>query len=231
VSARAPGKIRIVAGSRRGRLLKVPQTEVTRPTGEKIREAIFDALGPVTGLRVLDLFAGTGAMGLEALSRGARECVFVEEDPAVAKVLRANVAALDFEAESRVINAGYGQALGSLVKAAPGPGSESDGSPPAGSGPGPGAERGARLKLGPGAAPRAGSKPGFDLLFVDPPYRMLSEVEAMVTPILPSLLSAEGLAVIEGDRAARVTFGGEPVFDRAYGDTRVVMIKMRRNGC
>ncbi len=219
MSARAPGKIRIVAGSRRGRLLKVPQTEVTRPTGEKIREAIFDALGPVTGLRVLDLFAGTGAMGLEALSRGARECVFVEEDPAVAKVLRANVAALDFEAESRVINADYGQALGSLVKAAPGSGAESDGSPRAGSGP------------GPGAAPRAGSKPGFDLLFVDPPYRMLSEVEAMVTPILPSLLSAEGLAVIEGDRAARVTFGGEPVFDRAYGDTRVVMIKMRRNGC
>jgi 16S rRNA (guanine966-N2)-methyltransferase len=227
VSARAPGKIRIVAGSRRGRLLKVPQTEVTRPTGEKIREAIFDALGPVTGLRVLDLFAGTGAMGLEALSRGARECVFVEEDPAVAKVLRANVAALDFEAESRVINADYGQALGSLVKAAPGSGAEGDTSLRVGPEPGPGAERGASLKAGPGAGP----KPGFDLLFVDPPYRMLSEVEAMVTPILPSLLSAEGLAVIEGDRAARVTFGGEPVFDRAYGDTRVVMIKMRRNGC
>ena len=96
-----------------------------------------------------------------------------------------------------------------------------------GSEPGPSAEGGAGLESG----SRAGSGPGFDLLFVDPPYRMLSEVEAMVTPVLSSLLSAEGLAVFEGDRATPIMFSGEPVFDRAYGDTRVVMIKMRRNGC
>ena len=102
---------------------------MTRPTGEKVREAIFDVLGPVTGLRVLDLFAGTGAMGLEALSRGARECVFVEEAPVVAKTLRENVAALDFEAESRVINASYKQALRLLVETAPGAGTPNGGVP------------------------------------------------------------------------------------------------------
>ncbi|NLV71610.1 MAG: 16S rRNA (guanine(966)-N(2))-methyltransferase RsmD [Actinobacteria bacterium] len=188
MSARTPGRIRIVAGSRRGRLIRVPKGRGTRPTAEKVREAVFNALGSVTGLRALDLFAGTGAMGLEALSRGARECVFVEEDPVVAKILSENVASLGFIAESRVINTGYQQALTNLIS--------------------------------------AGS--GFDLLFIDPPYRMLAEAEAVVTPLLSSLLSVEGLTVIEGDRAARVGFGGEPVFDRIYGDTRVVMVRMRR---
>lgn len=189
MSGRTPGKVRIVAGSRRGRRLRVPPGEATRPTSEKVREAIFDVLGPVAGLRVLDLFAGTGAMGLEALSRGARSCVFVEGDPAVAGVLRENIAALEYDADCRVINAGYVRALGALAQ----------------------------------------GEPGFDLLFVDPPYRMLAEVEAMVTPLMSSLLSVDGVAVVEGDRATRVTLGQHPVFDRTYGDTRVVMIGMRRS--
>ena len=70
--ARTPsGRVRIVAGSKRGQRLKVPAASDVRPTSERVREAIFAALGPVEGLRVLDLFAGTGAMGLEALSRGS----------------------------------------------------------------------------------------------------------------------------------------------------------------
>jgi len=186
--ARGPGRVRIVGGAKRGRLLKVPPGGVTRPTGEMVREAVFDALGPVAGLRVLDLFAGTGAMGLEALSRGARDCVFVEEDRGVCTVLRANIAALEYEAQCRVMHAGYLQAVRTFAQ----------------------------------------RRPGFDLLFLDPPYRMLSEVEAMVTPLLPSLLSNDGVAVVEGDRAMEATLGGDPVFDRAYGDTRVVMVRMRR---
>ncbi|HKW51912.1 MAG TPA: RsmD family RNA methyltransferase, partial [Candidatus Eisenbacteria bacterium] len=73
------GLVRIVGGSLRGRRLRVPDRGV-RPTSEKTREAIFDILGPrlVQGARVLDLFAGTGAMGIEALSRGADRADFVE---------------------------------------------------------------------------------------------------------------------------------------------------------
>lgn len=188
MSPRGPGRVRIVAGARRGRFIKVPPGDVTRPTSEMVREAVFDALGPVGGLRVLDLFAGTGAMGLEALSRGARECVFVEQDPRVCAVLRANIRALEYEPECRVINAGYMQAAKTLAREAP----------------------------------------GFDLLFLDPPYRMLAEVEGLVTPLLPWLLADDGVVVAEGGRTTDVTLGGDPVFDRTYGDTRVVMVKIRR---
>jgi 16S rRNA G966 N2-methylase RsmD len=67
------------------------------------------------------------------------------------------------------------------------------------------------------------------LLFVDPPYRMLPEVEATLGPLLSSVLKDDGVAVIEGDRLSSVTFGQTPVFDRAYGNTRVTMISMRRS--
>ncbi len=75
----------------------------------------------------------------------------------------------------------------------------------------------------------SGAGARFDLLFVDPPYRMLAEVEVTLGPLLSSLLRDDGVAVIEGDRPSRVTFGQTPVFDRAYGDTRVTMIRMRRS--
>jgi 16S rRNA (guanine966-N2)-methyltransferase len=181
------GKVRIVAGARRGHRLRVPRAGV-RPTSEKVREAVFDVLGPIEGLSVLDLFAGTGAMGLEALSRGARGCVFVEERPTVAAVLRGNIAALGYMAESEVLVADYRQALAQLV--------------------------------------RAGK--AFDLLFVDPPYRMLAEVEATLEPLLPQLLLEGAVAVIEGDKSSNWTLGQTPVFDRTYGETRVTMIRMRR---
>ncbi|NIH81910.1 16S rRNA (guanine(966)-N(2))-methyltransferase RsmD [Amycolatopsis viridis] len=87
---------RIVAGAASGRRLKVP-AQGTRPTSERVREALFNALeaaGELTGARVLDLYAGSGALGLEALSRGAAEAVFVESDRRATQVLKANVAAL-----------------------------------------------------------------------------------------------------------------------------------------
>jgi 16S rRNA (guanine966-N2)-methyltransferase len=184
-----PGRIRIVAGSKRGHRLNVPPTGGVRPTSEKVREAIFDALGPIEGLQVLDLFAGTGAMGLEALSRGAAHCVFVESDRAVAATLGANIQALGFESVSNVVVSEYFTAASRLV-AAPGP---------------------------------------FDLLFLDPPYRMLPEVEARLEPLLLGLLGEDGAVVIEGPRAAGSRFSRDPVFDRVYGDTRVTMISMRRD--
>ena len=85
---------RIIAGVAGGRRLKVPDTGV-RPTGDRAREGLFNSLGSLLdldGARVLDLYAGSGALGLEALSRGAAEAVFVESGPKVLPVLRANLA-------------------------------------------------------------------------------------------------------------------------------------------
>lgn len=99
-----PGRLRIVAGSLKGRRIAAPDGGVVRPTSEKVREALFDILADrVQGARVLDAFAGSGAVGCEAISRGASEVVFVELDPGVALVLRANLAALHALDRGRVI--------------------------------------------------------------------------------------------------------------------------------
>jgi 16S rRNA (guanine966-N2)-methyltransferase len=86
--------MRIVAGSRKGHRISAPRGVVTRPTGDRVREAAFSLVGPVDGAAVLDLFAGSGAMGLEALSRGAARCVFVERDREACRVLDRNLAKL-----------------------------------------------------------------------------------------------------------------------------------------
>ena len=97
-----PGVTRIVSGNWRGRRLMVPKDGGVRPTAERVREAWLNILGPeLSGARVLDLFAGSGALGLEALSRGAAHATFVEMHGSSLTALRANVAALS--AEPRVI--------------------------------------------------------------------------------------------------------------------------------
>jgi 16S rRNA (guanine966-N2)-methyltransferase len=83
--------MRIVAGSRKGHRIEAPKGVVTRPTGDRVREALFSIVGPVEAARVLDLFAGSGALGLEALSRGASSCVFVERDRRAARVIQSNL--------------------------------------------------------------------------------------------------------------------------------------------
>ena len=95
--------MRIIAGSLKGRRL-APVKGRIRPTAAKVLEAVFSILGEaVLEARVLDLFAGTGALGLEALSRGARQVVFVEDQPAALTVLRRNVEALGLAAQSLVL--------------------------------------------------------------------------------------------------------------------------------
>ena len=83
--------MRIVAGSRKGHRIAAPKGVVTRPTSDRVREAVFSIVGPVEGAAALDLFAGSGALGLEALSRGAASCVFVERDRDAARVIQANL--------------------------------------------------------------------------------------------------------------------------------------------
>jgi len=90
--------VRIIAGEWRGRKLVAPEGDTTRPTADRTRETLFSMLasrlGSFEGLRVADLFAGSGALGLEALSRGAASCFFVEQDPTAIRALRANIANL-----------------------------------------------------------------------------------------------------------------------------------------
>jgi 16S rRNA (guanine966-N2)-methyltransferase len=95
--------MRIIAGQWRGRALAAPPGATTRPTADRTREALFSMLasrmGSFEGLGVADIFAGTGALGLEALSRGAARAVFVEQDRAAVAVLRANIAGLGASAD------------------------------------------------------------------------------------------------------------------------------------
>ena len=91
-----PGRLRIVAGKWRSRLLEIATAPGLRPTSERIRETLFNWLAPsIHGAHCLDLFAGTGALGLEALSRGAAETVFVEKSAVAVKTLRNNIATLN----------------------------------------------------------------------------------------------------------------------------------------
>ena len=99
--------MRIVGGRLRGRALAAPKSQAIRPTADRLREALFNILvhaygDPVTGARVLDLFAGTGALGLEALSRGAAFALFVDDGAEARALLRENVAALGLGGVTRI---------------------------------------------------------------------------------------------------------------------------------
>jgi 16S rRNA (guanine966-N2)-methyltransferase len=89
--------MRVIAGSHGGRRLKAPRGRGTRPTSDRVREALFSMLGGLDESRVLDLFAGTGALGIEALSRGARRAVFVERDRTVSRILGENLRDLEID--------------------------------------------------------------------------------------------------------------------------------------
>lgn len=113
---RQRGRLRIVAGKWRSRLLPVADVDGLRPTSERVRETLFNWLGPgIEGRRCLDLYAGTGALGFEALSRGAAACVFVEKAPAAYRGLVEAVRLLD-AAHAEIIQA---DALAFLAGAAP----------------------------------------------------------------------------------------------------------------
>jgi 16S rRNA (guanine966-N2)-methyltransferase len=99
--------MRIVGGRLRGRTLAAPRTNLIRPTADRLREALFNILvhaydDPVTDARVLDLFAGTGALGLEALSRGAAFALFIDDDAQARALIRENVATLGLGGVSRI---------------------------------------------------------------------------------------------------------------------------------
>ena len=112
--------MRIIAGRLGGLRLVAPKGQATRPTGDRVKEALFAILGPLggEGSRALDLYAGSGALGLEALSRGAEQIVFVEEARAALEALRANVTQVHAEASCQIVSKSVERAL-STAAAAP----------------------------------------------------------------------------------------------------------------
>jgi 16S rRNA (guanine(966)-N(2))-methyltransferase RsmD len=177
--------MRIVAGERRGARLAAPPGRSTRPTSDRVRESLFAILQSVEGATVLEPFAGTGALGFEALSRGAVSVVFCEVDQAALAVLRENAARLRYADRCSI--------------------RRQDG----------------RRRLAADAA--AGVT--YDLILLDPPYRVLPTVISDLDRHLPALLAQGGRAVLESDA------GGEPpalalpvVTERVYGGTRVTVV-------
>lgn len=111
--------LRVIGGELGGRVLRAPRGHNTRPTQARVREALFSILGDMSGLRVLDLYAGTGALGIEALSRGAVHATFVESDRNALACLRENLGALAVETRSEVLPVRVTAARSPLVKRAP----------------------------------------------------------------------------------------------------------------
>jgi len=120
--ARKPGRgLRIVAGEHRGRKLRTPPGKILRPMRDQVRGALFNILGSerIVDAVALDLFAGSGSLGLEALSRGAARAVFVDDDPRCLEVLRENVAALGLDERARVRRHDLARGVALLVPSGP----------------------------------------------------------------------------------------------------------------
>lgn len=196
--------MRVVAGAARGRRLAAPPGAVTRPTPDRVREAVFNSLnslGVLSGCRVLDLYAGTGAMGIEALSRGAAHAVFVERHPEALAALRANLAATDLADRAAVVAADVDDCLKTPDRLLS-------------------AGRGGPLMPGDFAAdsgvPSVLDRAAFDLAVVDPPYDFDGWVD-----LLPRLPAA--VVVIESNREIEAPEPLRVHRRRRYGSTVVTL--------
>jgi 16S rRNA (guanine966-N2)-methyltransferase len=172
--------VRIIAGTWRGRRVSFPDIDGLRPTPDRVRETLFNWLqNAITGSRCLDLFAGSGALGLEALSRGAKEVVFVEQAVAAARGLQEQLTRLGGAGRGRVAEMGATRYLRTPVQAADGTAGTSAG-------------------VGYGAA----TATPFDIVFVDPPFgrNLLAEY----VPMLDSgnWLNIGGLVYLENEKTA-----------------------------
>jgi 16S rRNA (guanine(966)-N(2))-methyltransferase RsmD len=113
------GSLRVIAGSYGGRTLKAPRGQATRPTSARVREALFAVLGDMTGLAVLDLHAGTGALAIEALSRGAARAVLVEHDRAALECIRENLTALGARDRAQIVPRTVARAAREIAQQSP----------------------------------------------------------------------------------------------------------------
>lgn len=171
--------MRVIAGKYKSRVLAEFAGEDVRPTSDRAKEALFNILSlKIYGARVLDLFAGSGALGIESLSRGAKEVVFNDCSKDSLAILKKNLTALKIPVngeEAKLMQSDYLVALGQL-------------------------------------------KGEFDLIFIDPPYRLEYGRQALEAIAQKGLLSANGIAVYERDRAFEGEIEGLEKYDeRKYG--------------
>jgi 16S rRNA (guanine966-N2)-methyltransferase len=172
--------MRVIAGTYGGRTLKAPPGDGTRPTSDRVRESLFSILGDRTDeARVLDLFAGSGALGLEALSRGAIDVTFVDDNRGAITAIKGNLAALKANAQVRQTDA---------------------------------------LKFL-HAASAGGAQ--YDLVFLDPPYRLAERLAPPLSEALPAVLAPGAVAVAESDRRAPLALDLPLKDERRYGDTLI----------
>ena len=176
--------MRIIAGEKRGAKIVAPKGHDTRPTADRVREAAFNLIGPVDEADVLDLFAGSGAYGLEALSRGAASAVFAEEDQAACAAIRQNLEKLRLTGATVLCRDAI-QVLSQEV----------------------------------GAGRR------YDLVLVDPPYRMFTDVQTALATYLPPLLAGDGLAVIETHAKEEPELPLRVRTSRRYGSARLTLFE------
>jgi 16S rRNA (guanine966-N2)-methyltransferase len=176
--------MRIIAGEKRGAKILAPKGHDTRPTADRVREAAFNLIGPVDDATVLDLFAGSGAYGLEALSRGASTAVFAESDPAACASIRQNLEKLRLTGATVLCR----DAIQVLSE-------------------------------------EAGAGRRYDLVLVDPPYRMFSSVQTGLATYLPPVLAEDGLAVVETHAKEAPELPLAVRTSRRYGSARLTLFE------
>lgn len=172
--------MRIIAGTHKGHRIQAPPGRDTRPTSDRVRENVFNIVGPLDGAEVLDLYAGSGAMGLEALSRGADRVVFVERDPAAVNAIERNLDKLRLHATV--------------------------------------------LRQDAIAALAAESRK-YDLVLVDPPYDMYTDVQPKLARYLPSVLAEDGIVVVETDARVEPELPLPQRMSRRYGSARITVFE------
>ena len=181
--------MRIIAGNARGRTLTAPAGSTTRPTQDYVRESLFNILMPrLEGARVLDLFAGTGALSLEALSRGADSAVLCDRDRPALACIRRNIESVGVGSRCRVFSGDYLSCLRSLC-----------------------------------------GKGAFDIVFLDPPYRMENTGEICEMLSEYALLTRDALIVVEHRRGLPPVLGEcfESTDCRRYGDTEITFVRQK----
>ena len=185
--------MRIIGGTARGRTIIAPAGSKTRPTQDYVRESLFNIIRwDMPDARVLDLFAGTGALSLEAISRGAREAVLIDMDRAACTAIKKNMETSRLGDQCRLISRDYRMAIDALA--------------------------------------REGQK--FDVVFIDPPYRMENTGE-MCAALYDKELLADGFMIVVEHRR-----GMPPLLDerftaydlRRYGDTEITFVRGVKTG-
>jgi len=222
--------MRIIAGIHRGRRLLPPANDATRPITDRVKQSLFDVLSPrIEGARVLDIFAGTGSMGLESLSRGASSAMFFESDRSAVRLLRQNIESLGLADQSTIISMDLFKWFGNrksprpaLVRA-----TSSESFPPSPGTPGEGERPTSH-------APPTASRTRADLVFLDPPYRFLVErgtdLRALTERLVTDHLAPDAVVVFRHDAAHELDLPRLRRSDqRTYGSMTIEFLTLHNN--